>query len=234
MPSRLDARAPGFAAAFAGPRRGAARGAGRRPRGRGRDPGRRRGRGRRGAAALHRALRPAHADARRACASRPRRSRPRRRAARPPQLEALSLAAERIRAFHARQVPEDVRYEDAAGVRPRPALAAGRCGRALRPGRHRRLSQLGADERHPGQGRGRARGSSMVAPTPDGEVNPLVLAAADLAGVDEIYRVGGAQAVAALAYGTASDRAGRQDRRARATPTSPRPSGRCSAGSAST
>ena len=44
----------------------------------------------------------------------------------------------------------------------------------------------------------------MVVPTPDGAVNPLVLAAAAIAGVDEIYRIGGAQAVAALAYGTAT------------------------------
>ena len=55
----------------------------------------------------------------------------------------------------------------------------------------------------------------MVVPAPDGKLNPLVLAAAKLAGVDEIYRIGGAQAVAALAYGTADDQAGRQDRRAR-------------------
>ena len=55
----------------------------------------------------------------------------------------------------------------------------------------------------------------MVVPAPDGKLKPLVLAAAKLAGVDEIYRIGGAQAVAALAYGTADDRAGRQDRRPR-------------------
>ena len=55
----------------------------------------------------------------------------------------------------------------------------------------------------------------MVVPTPDGVINPLVLVAARLAGVDEVYRVGGAQAVAALAYGTETIRAGRQDRRAR-------------------
>ena len=74
----------------------------------------------------------------------------------------------------------------------------------------------------------------MVVPTPDGVLNPLVMLAAEIAGVDEIYRIGGAQAVAALAYGTAIDRAGRQDRRARATPMSPPPSGGCSARSAST
>ena len=55
----------------------------------------------------------------------------------------------------------------------------------------------------------------MVVPTPDGELNPLVLAAARLAGVDEVYRVGGAQAVAALAYGTETIAPGRQDRRPR-------------------
>ena len=51
----------------------------------------------------------------------------------------------------------------------------------------------------------------MVTPTPDGKLNPLVLAAARIAGVDEIYRVGGAQAIAALAYGTEDHRAGGQD-----------------------
>ena len=74
----------------------------------------------------------------------------------------------------------------------------------------------------------------MVVPAPEGQLNPLVLAAARLAGVDEIFRVGGAQAIAALAYGTESIRAGRQDRRARATRMWRRRSGWCSARSAST
>ena len=74
----------------------------------------------------------------------------------------------------------------------------------------------------------------MVVPTPRGEINPLVLAAARLAGVDEIIRIGGAQAIAALAYGTATHRAGRQDRRARQRLSSRRPSGGFSARSAST
>ena len=56
---------------------------------------------------------------------------------------------------------------------------------------------------------------AMVMPTPDGQINPLALAAARIAGVDEIYRVGGAQAIAALAYRHGHDRAGRQDRRPR-------------------
>ena len=74
---------------------------------------------------------------------------------------------------------------------------------------------------------------AMVVPSPGGEMNPLVLAAAHLAGVAEIYRIGGAQAVAALAYGTET-RARRSPRSSGpATPTSPPPSGRCSARSAS-
>ena len=77
-----------------------------------------------------------------------------------------------------------------------------RGGRALRAGRHRRLSVLGADEcacrpRSPA-----ARAWSWWCRRPTASLSPLVLAAAKLAGVDEIYRVGGAQAVAALAYGT--------------------------------
>ena len=74
---------------------------------------------------------------------------------------------------------------------------------------------------------------AMVVPSPGGEMNPLVLAAAHLAGVDEIYRIGGAQAVAALAYGTRRSRRWPRSS-APATPTSPPPSGRCSARSAST
>ena len=73
----------------------------------------------------------------------------------------------------------------------------------------------------------------MVVPAPDGKLNPLVLAAAQLAGVDEIYRIGGAQAVAALAYGT--QRSSRSPRSSvPATPMSPPPNVSCSARSAST
>ena len=81
------------------------------------------------------------------------------------------------------------------------ALDRDRSGRPLRAGRHRGLSVVGADERGAGQGRRLPR-LVMVVPAPDGKLSPLVLAAAKLAGVDEIYRIGGAQAVAALAYGT--------------------------------
>src|SRR6185312_8652771 len=80
---------------------------------------------------------------------------------------------------------------------PRDAVdGAGRC-RAVRAGRQGRLSVIGADER-PARPAGVGR-IAMCVPTPDGVMNPLVLAAARRAGVTEIYRVGGAQAVAALA-----------------------------------
>ena len=73
----------------------------------------------------------------------------------------------------------------------------------------------------------------MVVPSPDGKLSPLVLAAAKLAGVDEVYRIGGAQAVAALAYGTETIAPVARSS-APATPMSPPPSVWCSARSAST
>ena len=72
------------------------------------------------------------------------------------------------------------------------------------PGGKAAYPVLGADERPAGPGRRRRRASPWCVPTPDGQLNPLVLAAARRAGVAEVYRIGGAQAVAALAYGTAS------------------------------
>ncbi|OCC22658.1 histidinol dehydrogenase [Croceicoccus estronivorus] len=115
--------------------------------------------------------------------------------------EALELAAERIRAYHADQLPADRDFTDAAGVRLgakwRPVDAAGLYvpgGRAAYP------SSLLMNA-IPAKVAGVER-LVVTTPTPGGEVNPLVLAAAHLAGVDEIWRVGGAQAVAALAYGT--------------------------------
>ncbi|WP_028965665.1 histidinol dehydrogenase [Sphingomonas phyllosphaerae] len=119
-----------------------------------------------------------------------------------PELRAaLELAATRIRAYHERQRPEDVSYTDAAGVRLgarwRAVDAAGVYvpgGRAAYPST---LLMNAIPARVAGVGR-----LVVVTPTPDGEVNPLVLAAAHLVGADEVWRVGGAQAVAALAYGT--------------------------------
>ena len=118
-----------------------------------------------------------------------------------PTRNALELAATRIRAFHARQKPQDERFTDAAGVelghRWTPVDAAGLYvpgGLANYPSS---VLMNAIPAREAGVGR-----VVMVVPTPDGNVNPLVLVAARLAGVDEIYRVGGAQAIAALAYGT--------------------------------
>ena len=114
--------------------------------------------------------------------------------------EALELAATRIRAYHERQRPTDSDYVDDAGVRLgarwRPVDAAGLYvpgGRAAYP------SSLLMNA-IPAKVAGVER-LAMVTPTPDGVINPLVLAAAHLAGVDEIWRIGGAQGVAALAYG---------------------------------
>jgi len=118
-----------------------------------------------------------------------------------PELRAaLDLAATRIRAYHEKQRPQDSDYTDAQGVRLgarwRPVDAAGLYvpgGRAAYP------SSLLMNA-IPAKVAGVER-LAMVTPTPDGQINPLVLAAAHLAGVDEIWRIGGAQAVAALAYG---------------------------------
>ena len=116
---------------------------------------------------------------------------------------ALELAAQRIGDFHARQKPEDVRFTDAAGVemghRWTPVDAAG----LYVPGGLANYPSSVLMNAIPAGVAGVGR-VVMVVPTPDGQINPLVLVAAKLAGVDEIYRVGGAQAIAALAYGTES------------------------------
>lgn len=122
--------------------------------------------------------------------------------------EALDTAADRIRAYHAAQLPEDRDYTDAIGMRLgarwRPVDAAGLYvpgGRAAYPSS---LLMNAIPARVAGVER-----LVVTTPTPGGAVNPLVLAAAHVAGVDEIWRVGGAQAIAALAYGT--DRIARVD-----------------------
>ncbi|SNS65163.1 histidinol dehydrogenase [Sphingomonas laterariae] len=114
---------------------------------------------------------------------------------------ALELAAERITAYHVAQKPTDSETIDAAGVRMgarwRGVDAAGLYvpgGRAAYPSS---VLMNAIPARVAGVGR-----LAMVTPTPRGETNPLVLAAAEIAGVDEMWRVGGAQAIAALAYGT--------------------------------
>ncbi|WP_337997100.1 histidinol dehydrogenase [Oleispirillum naphthae] len=124
-------------------------------------------------------------------------------ACKPEVLAALDLAAARIRAFHVRQVPEDTCFTDAVGARLglrwTPVDAAG----LYVPGGTAAYPSSVLMNAIPAKVAGVKR-LVMTVPTPDGVLNPLVLAAAKRAGVDEVYRVGGAQAVAALAFGTAS------------------------------
>ena len=114
---------------------------------------------------------------------------------------ALELAAERIRAYHARQMPDDAMWTDDTGAtlgwRWTPVAAAG----LYVPGGLASYPSSVLMNAIPAKVAGVGR-LAIVVPTPDGVTNPLVLLAAQIAGVDEIYRIGGAQAVAALAYGT--------------------------------
>lgn len=116
-------------------------------------------------------------------------------------LAALKLAAERIAAFHAIQKPEDKEVTDAAGITAGFRWSAIDAVGLYVPGGLASYPSSVLMNAVPAKVAGVER-LVMVTPTPDGRLNPLVLAAADLAGVDEIYRIGGAQAVAALAYGT--------------------------------
>jgi histidinol dehydrogenase len=124
-------------------------------------------------------------------------------AAPPDTLGALRHAAERIEAFHRRQLPSDIDYVDGAGVRLgqrwRPIAAAG----LYVPGGTAAYPSSVLMNAIPAKVAGVER-LVMTVPAPDGVLNPLVLAAARLVGIDEIYRVGGAQAIAAMAYGTAT------------------------------
>ena len=119
----------------------------------------------------------------------------------PGERAALELAAERIRAYHARQIPKDQRWEDETGAslgwRWTPVSAAG----LYVPGGLASYPSSVLMNAIPAKVAGVGR-LVVVCPTPDGVVNPLVLLAAEIAGVDQVYRIGGAQAVAALAYGT--------------------------------
>ena len=119
----------------------------------------------------------------------------------PEQRSALRLAHDRIRSFHARQVPADLRFTDPLGVELGWRWTAVAAVGLYVPGGTASYPSSVLMNAVPAKVAGCAR-VVMVVPAPDGRINPLVLAAADLAGVDEIYRVGGAQAVAALAYGT--------------------------------
>jgi histidinol dehydrogenase len=117
--------------------------------------------------------------------------------------DALGLAADRIRTFHDGQRPADRDHTDKLGVRSgsrwTPVEAVG----LYVPGGRAAYPSSVLMNAIPAQVAGVER-IVMVTPTPDGQINPLVLAAAALVNVDEIYRIGGAQAIAALAFGTES------------------------------
>ncbi|NRB05124.1 MAG: histidinol dehydrogenase [Rhodobacteraceae bacterium] len=114
---------------------------------------------------------------------------------------ALSLAAERIRAYHLRQMPDDARWVDDSGATLGWRWTAVSAAGLYVPGGLASYPSSVLMNAIPAKVAGVPR-LAITVPTPDGQINPLVLLAAELAGVDEIYRVGGAQAVAALAYGT--------------------------------
>jgi histidinol dehydrogenase len=121
----------------------------------------------------------------------------------PALMAALDLAATRIEAFHRMQLPVDLQTTDAVGLtlgmRWGPLDAVG----LYVPGGKAAYPSSVLMNAIPARVAGVPR-IAMCVPTPDGTLNPLVLAAARRAGVAEIYRVGGAQAIAALAYGTAT------------------------------
>lgn len=118
-------------------------------------------------------------------------------------LDALEVAAVRIEAYHRRQLPQDDLYTDDIGVQlGHRWTALGAVGMYV-PGGTASYPSSVLMNAIPAKVAGVPR-RVMVMPTPDGKFNPLTLAAARLAGVHEIYRAGGAQAVAALAYGTAT------------------------------
>jgi histidinol dehydrogenase len=119
----------------------------------------------------------------------------------PPALEALRFAKQRIEAFHLRQRPDDQRFADAAGVEMGWRWTGIEAVGLYVPGGTASYPSSVLMNAVPARVAGCPR-IVMVAPTPHGAMNPLVLAAAHLAGVTEIYRIGGAQAVAALAFGT--------------------------------
>ncbi|SBW12731.1 bifunctional histidinal dehydrogenase and histidinol dehydrogenase [uncultured Alphaproteobacteria bacterium] len=123
----------------------------------------------------------------------------------PALLEALDLAAARIRSFHEKQLPRDLAYTDAVGARLGLRWTAVDAAGLYVPGGTASYPSSVLMNAIPAKVAGVKR-LVMAVPMPGGAVNPLVLAAARRAGVDEIYRVGGAQAVAALAYGTATIR----------------------------
>jgi histidinol dehydrogenase len=118
-------------------------------------------------------------------------------------LDALKFARDRIEAFHLKQLPQDQRFTDEAGVELGWRWSAIESAGLYVPGGTAAYPSSVLMNAIPAKVAGVAR-LVMVVPAPGGKLNPLVLAAAHLGGVSEIYRVGGAQAVAALAWGTAT------------------------------
>lgn len=118
-------------------------------------------------------------------------------------LEALETAKARLEAYHARQLPENLDYTDETGVRLGHRWTAVAAAGLYVPGGTAAYPSSVLMNAVPARVAGVKR-IAMTVPAPDGQLNPLVLAAARICGIGEIYRLGGAQAVAALAYGTES------------------------------
>ena len=123
----------------------------------------------------------------------------------PEDRAALELAAARIRAYHERQMPEDQRWTDGAGASLGWRWTAVSAAGLYVPGGLASYPSSVLMNAIPAKVAGVER-LVVACPTPGGQVNPLVLLAARLAGVDTVYRIGGAQAIAAMAYGTATIR----------------------------
>ncbi len=121
----------------------------------------------------------------------------------PEALGALKLARDRIETYHRRQLPVDDRFVDPLGVRFASRWTAIEAVGLYVPGGTAAYPSSVLMNAVPAKVAGVPR-VVMVVPAPDGKLAPLVLAAAGLAGIDEVYRIGGAQAVAALAHGTAT------------------------------
>lgn len=119
----------------------------------------------------------------------------------PEDRAALEMAAERIRAYHLRQMPQDARWDDASGASLGWRWTAVSAAGLYVPGGLASYPSSVLMNAIPARVAGVGR-LVIACPTPDGVVNPLVLLAAQIAGVDTVYRIGGAQAIAALAYGT--------------------------------
>jgi len=114
---------------------------------------------------------------------------------------ALELAAERIQAYHERQIPRDESWTDAVGATLGWRWTAVSAAGLYVPGGLATYPSSVLMNAIPAKVAGVQR-LAITVPTPNGKINPLVLLAARIAGVDEVYRIGGAQAIAALAYGT--------------------------------